>query len=331
MPKKIIIGPGCIACGLCLGSPYIEELPDGTAKVKGAGIVTDAEEVEFLQVVDGCPAKAISLKAVSSKSKNDIINLMNQDAEKFVIPLPPISDFGLEEKHLDIQAPFGVPGQYQANYSSYNSAKRAAEQAIDSAFYSQRKSEAQKVINNYRVDKLSRFYEYKEVDNNFYYTANQAAQKVLDSWVREIQILHSGIKLPESLVKIQLRPENKKDYVLQGIESDLLYFADSVMKELSGSLYSLSSYADYCDIDDQEEYAGTGMFGREKYVTKYYFYNTDKAFKEMENDLKDACRTAFRDCIVEQAYSCLKYVVEGYSKKLQDELKKKASELSKQL
>ena len=154
---------------------------------------------------------------------------------------------------------------------------------------------------------------------------------MLDRWLQEIQICCPAIKLSESVKSIQTRPVTKDNYVLKGIESDLLYFADAVFRELSGSLYSLSSYADYCDIDDREEYAGTGMFGREKYVTKYYFYNTDKAFKEMEKDLKDACRTAFRDCIVEQAYGCVKYVVENYSKALSEELEKKANELSKLL
>ena len=35
MAKKIVMSSGCIACGLCLSSPYMEEQEDGTAKIKG--------------------------------------------------------------------------------------------------------------------------------------------------------------------------------------------------------------------------------------------------------------------------------------------------------
>ena len=77
MAKKIEILKGCIACGLCTMSPYIEELSDGTVKPKGTGIVAEKDEKDFLQVVSSCPAKVILLKNVASKSKTEIITSDN--------------------------------------------------------------------------------------------------------------------------------------------------------------------------------------------------------------------------------------------------------------
>lgn len=331
MAKKIVVLPGCIACGLCTASEYMEEKPDGTVVAKGGAVLSEREEAAFQKVMEECPAKVLSLESVVSKSRNEVISKIDKEAESFVISVPPKSSIAFDERYIQIHAPGGVPGEYAYDYSSYNRAKDAAKQAIDRAFYSQRRTAVQNVINDYRIDKLSGYYDYKETANNFYYQANQTAQKLLENWIQEIRLCKPGVTISEELRTIQARPNLRRNYVVQGIESDLLQFADSILAELSDSVYSLSSYVDYCDIDSDEVYAGEGMFGISKYVTKYCFSNTSEAFREMEKDLRWACQSSFSEKVVDQAYSYVKVIAEGYSKALKEELKNKAGELKKLL
>lgn len=331
MAKKIVVLPGCMACGLCTASSYIKENPDGTVVPKGGVVLQEEEVSEFQTFVNECPAKVLQLETVTSKTKPQIIAQMEQEAETFALPIPTKESVSFEKEKIKIEAPAGVYGEYQYNYSSYNRAKEAAKQAIDRAFYSQRKTAVQNVINRYQIDKLSPYYDYKESADNFYYAANQAAQKKLDQWVQEVLLYKSGITIPEQLLKIQTRPDSTLKYYLSFIKTDILSFADSILAELSDSVYSLSSYVDYCDIDSDEVYAGEGMFGRTKYVTKYCFNHTSEALREMKKDLEGECRASFDEKIVTQAYSVIKVLVEQYSKNLKGELKGKIGELKKLL
>ncbi len=331
MAKKIIVSPGCIACGLCTVSSYIEERPDGTVVPKGGVVLEEEEESEFQRIVDGCPAKVLSLETLFSKSSQEIISQMERETEEFALPVPTMESISYKEEYMNINAPTAVYGEYHYDYSSYNRAKEAAKQAIDKAFYSQRRTAIQNVINNYQVGELSRYFEYKETPENFYYLANQSALRILEQWGQEIRLCKPGVRIPDRMLMIQTRPDSKLKYHIQFIKSDILTFADAILAELSDSVYSLSSYADYCDIDDEEVYAGEGMFGRSKYVTKYCFSNTSEALREMKKDLEDACRNSFTEKVVKQAYSCVKYIVEGYSKDLQTELNTKTREIQKVL
>lgn len=332
MAKKIIVSPGCIACGLCTVSSYIEEKPDGTVAPKGGVVLNGEEEAAFQKFVEECPAKVLKLETITSKTKQQIISQMDQEAEAFVLPIPTRESVSYEKEQIHINAPSIVYGEYHYDYSSYNRAKEAARQAIDKGFYSQRRTAVQNVINSYQVAKLSPYFEYKETSDNFYYLANQKAIKKLEDWGQEIRLNKPGVIIPEKFLTIQLRPDSKLIKEFQRfIKTGILDFADGILTELSDSVYSLSSYVDYCDIDDQEEYAGEGMFGRSKYVTKYCFTNTSAAFKEMKKDLEDACRYSFDERIVEQAYGVIKGIAEQYSKSLKEELKSKVSELKKLL
>jgi hypothetical protein len=331
MAKKIIVLPGCMACGLCTVSSYIEEKPDGTVVPKGGVVLQDEEVSVFQQFVNECPARVLQLETVTSKTKQAIIAQMEQEAETFAFPIPTKESVSFEKEKIKIEVPSIVYGEYHYDYSSYNRAKEAAKQAIDSAFYSQRKTAVQNVINRYQIEKLSPYYDYKETADNFYYSANQKAQKKLDQWVQEILLYKPGITISEQLLKIQTRPDSTLKYYLSFIKTDILSFAGSILAELSDSVYSLSSYVDYCDIDSEEVYAGEGMFGRTKYVTKYCFSNTSEAFREMKKDLEGECRSSFDEKIVTQAYSVVKVLAEQYSKNLKEELKGKIGELKKLL
>lgn len=330
MAKKIVVSEGCIACGLCTASEYIEEKADGTVAPKGGVVLEEEDEKAFLRFIEECPAKVISVETAVSKTKEEIIAHMEREAGSFELPVPAMESLYYEKEAMTINAPPIVYGEYRYEYTSYNRAKEAAKQAIDKGFYSQRKVAVQNVIKDYQVAKLSIYFEYKATPGNFYYEANERARKILESWAQEIRVNNPRVMISEELLTIETRPSSKLIKEFQRfIKTGVLDFAGNILAELSDSCYSLSSYVDYCDIDDQEEYAGEGMFGRTKYVTKYCFRNTSEAFKEMKKDLEEACKYSFNERIAEQAYGCVREIVKQYSKDLKVELKNKVRQLKK--
>lgn len=331
MSKKIIIDKSkCIACGLCTTSQYIEELSDGKVEPKGSGVLPFHEEAAFQEIIENCPENAIILQETVSKSPDEIIKLMHKKISEFSLPIPQEKDFNFEDKYINICLPF-IPDKY-GEYSTYQKAKSAAKEAIDRAMFSKRKSIVQDIINNYRIDKLSPYYDYTESENNFFYSANKKAQTLLKEFISEIQATNKNITVPENLLIFQSRsPSAKKSYEMLWIKELILDQAGPIISELSDSCYSLSSYVDYCDINDSEEPDGTNLFGNTKWKRKYGYSNASSALKEIANDIKSACHWADNERIVEPAYTKVKHIIEEYTQTLQKELQNKADELIKMM
>lgn len=328
MSKKIIIDKSkCIACGLCTTSPYIEELSDGKAGPKGTGILPSNEEAAFQEIIENCPENAIILQETVSKSPDEIINLMHKKISEFSLPIPQEKDFNFEDKYINIRVPF-VPSKFP-EYSTYQKAKSAAKEAIDRAMFSKRKSIVQDIINNYRIDKLSPYYDYAESENNFFYSANKKAQTLLKEFIGEIQANNPNITVPENLLIIQSRaPSAKKNYEMMWIKEIIFDQASPIIYQLSDSCYSLSSYVDYCNIDDSEEPNGTNLFGETKWKRKYGYNCVEDALNEIAKDIKFACNLEAGERIVEPAYKNVKHIIEEYTETLQKELQDKADKLT---
>lgn len=329
MARKIVISPACIGCGLCTVSPCIMELPDGTVAPKGSGILPKKEERAFMKIMQACPAKVISLEDLKVKSKNEINDYMNQTVQAFKLPNPSKQQLAFDEKYIVIPIPMYVDNEQTTLYSSYGRAKDAAKEAINQSMFSQRLTIIQNIINNYRIDKLGCYYEYKEVEGNFYYLANMRAQRILNDWIAEIQNFNSQIELPQEMLQIQTRPEIKGNFAIDIIKDYLISWAKGILSEMSGDCYKLSDYVSYCDIEDTEEYE-VGLFGRDKIITKYYFKHTKAAFEEMARDIRHACLSSFDDRIIDNVVDgIVKGVIDEYTKKLKEELKSKIVELQK--
>lgn len=328
MSKKIIIDKRkCIACGLCTASPYIEELSDGKAQPKGTGILPFNQEAAFKEIIEICPENAITLQEAVLRSQDEIINLMHKKISEFTLPMPKEKDFNFEDKYINIHIPCVL--DCYPKYPTYQKAKSAAKEAIDRAMFSQRKSIVQDIINNYRIDKLSPYYDYAESENNFFYSANKKAQSLLKEFISEIQANNPDITIPDYLLTFQSRsPSTKKSYEMMWIKELILDQAEPIVNELSASCYSLSSYTDYCDIDDSEEPDGTNFFGDTKWKRKYGYSNVSSALEKIANNIKSACHEADRGRIVEPAYTNVKRIIEEYTKTLQKELQDKADQLT---
>lgn len=331
MSKKIKVNENCIACGMCLVSPFMEELPDGKAQAKGTGVLPADKESEFGKVINDCPAHAISLENAAQKSKAQILADAEKKIAAFHLHVPDCKELGYDKKYADFSVPVYAPGENQAKYSSYNQAKSAAEDAINQVMFSQKSMIVRNIVNNYCMDKLAPYTRYEEMDRNFYYSANKEAEQILKEIAGELQAVSPYASISGEMLKIKSRPDLSKDYEIKVLKEDLLYQSDVIIsREMQGEYYQLSFYVQDCDIDSEEVYAGRGLFGGDKYVDKYYFYNTKAAFEEIAKDLRSACDGSFNDVIVDGcALSMVKSLVEKYEKRLKEELHRKVQEFSK--
>lgn len=157
--------------------------------------------------------------------------------------------------------------------SSESAAKRRIRERLSSA-YNRRESVLREAAS--RIAEMIMSYNvYQRTDGDYYYAINRrAANAVMEcnKMFREV-----GISLPTSAIAdIEVVPSlcNTSERELRDIISE-----DVI--EYSG-YYTLDSYADYCDVE--EEYAGSGMFGRDKYT--YGCYNLYKGAEEMIKDMK---------------------------------------------
>lgn len=333
MSKKIKVSSKCIACGMCLTSPLMEEMPDGKAQPKGTGILTDHDERGFSKVVEGCPAKAITLESIVKRDKAQIIASAEKKIASFSLHVPTREELSYDRKYADFPVPGYVRGEERPEYSSYDRAKSAAQDAINQAMFSQRGAIVRNIVNNYCMDKLAPYTRYDETEKNFFYASNKKAEQLLSEIAGDIQSLNPQKKIPENMLKIQSRPDSGKDWEIKSLKEDILYQSDIIIsREMSGEYYKLSYYVQDCDIDSQEVYAGKGMFGHDKYVDKYYFSKTRLAFEEIAKDIRSACDGSFNDVIVDEfALDMTNSLVERYEKRLKDELKSKVTELINQL
>ncbi len=326
--KRIKISEKCMACGLCLCNKYIMETEEGKAKVEGAGIVEKKDINAIEELVANCPARAISLSTVQTISKEQLLKKLDQRIEQFSLAVPEREELEYDTDKANISIPYGISGEHQYKYSSYNKAKAALRAGLNQALFSRRKELVQEVISQYQSEVLYDYIEYKETKNNFYYNANKKAQNVLEQMIVDVKSCNPDIK--NLNLTIQTRPNKRELSEIEELSEYILYTANPIVNDLSDSVYSLDSYVDYADIDEMDTYE-EGFRGRMKEVTKYCFTDTYKALEEMKKDIQSTLKWNFSEKTVELAYDSVKLIVRDYGKMLKRELEEKKDSLLAEL
>ncbi|MCI8960817.1 MAG: hypothetical protein HFG62_17145 [Lachnospiraceae bacterium] len=215
-------------------------------------------------------------------------------------------------------------------YSSYEKAKRAGLEEFNRLMYSQRLSIIQGLMIEYKANILLPYYRYERASNNYYYRIEQEIQTLLERVVAEVKLVKPEMVLPDDFTKVAITINYKKDmaayYFEEGFEQGQ---ANRALGEISNSNYSLSSYDCYFDMDDTEEYAGSGIFG-DKFKTKYCFYNLKEAFESLAIDIVDACRSVTSD-VTTDAYGLLQNLWGNVERDIKRQLSGKAELLRKEL
>lgn len=327
MNKKIIINEQCIGCGLCLDNTFIEETMDGKAKASGAGVLSSEQIEQACEAAEQCPANAIIIQEISAKSKEEIGKILDSKPESLKLSVPPKSNFKFDASKVDIPIPNNTGHEYDYRYSNYKQAIDAAKEVIRKNMFGNRIGIVQDIIGSYLTENFSSYVDYKESESNFFYSANNQAQKILNIMVGEVQGANPDISIPENLKTISTRPTHKKDDLGVGaLTGGLLNTASYIIDELSDSCYSLQSYAEDADWDEMDTYT-TGAFGREKVVTKYCYKGIYDAYRSIAKDIRSALGWSFEENVVNHAYDSMQYIIGQYEKKLISELKEKAGQL----
>lgn len=190
--------------------------------------------------------------------------------------------------------------------SSEYAAKRRIREKLSSA-YNRRESVLRDAAS--RVAEIIMSYnEYRRTDGNYYHNINRRAANAILECNRLFKEV--GISLPTSAIAdIEVVPT-----LCNTSQRELRDIITEDVIEYSG-YYSLDSYADYCDVE--EECAGTGMFGRDKYT--YGCYNLYRAADEMIKDMKSSfnsnVNSAWRQTVSNSHTFCSKVKAELEARK----------------
>ena len=322
---RLRIDSGCIACGICLASSnLLRENTDGTVTVSGAGIIDAAELPIVQQIIDDCPAHVIRLEGINGKSRQEIEMLIRDELVNYSLVIPARSEFEFDKNNIRVPIPWSL-NERKYIYSSDNRAKRAGLEEFNRLMFSQRKNIIQQIFIEYKANKLLPYFRYEKTSNNFYYKVEQQICELLEKVSAEVKTLNPQIEIPDDFNDFTLKFNPKEADVIGYFKTGLeILQAKRVLGYLSTECYSLSSYEIYFDTDDSEEYAGTGLFGNDKYITKYCFYNLKEAFETLAKDISDGCEIKASD-VVEDAYGMLKFFGEEAEKDIKQQLLLKAS------
>lgn len=331
MGKKIVISEKCVGCGICMENSFVEETPDGKAKAAGAGILLPEQVGQASDAAQNCPANAISIEDISQKSKTEVEALLDSEPGTLKLSVPSKEEFKFDVSKVNIELPYDTGNEYDYRYSSYKEAIGAAREVIRRNMFGNREGIVQDIIGNYLIENFSGYVDYKESDSNFFYSANRQAQGILDKMVGEVMAAKPDAVIPENIKTISSLPDGDRNARGVGaLAGGLMNTAGYILSELSGSNYSLQSYAEDADWDDTETYE-KGAFGREKTVTKYCYKNIRDAYQSIAKDICSALGWSFDEQVVNPAYDNMKYIVESYEKRLTDELREKAKRLKELL
>ncbi|MGN0688315.1 MAG: GTPase [Oscillospiraceae bacterium] len=190
--------------------------------------------------------------------------------------------------------------------SSEYAAKRRIRDKLSSA-YNRRESVLRDAAS--RVAEIIMSYnEYRRTDGNYYHNINRRAANAILECNRMFKEV--GISLPTSAIAdIEVVPT-----LCNTSQRELRDIITEDVIEYSG-YYSLDSYTDYCDVE--EECAGTGLFGRDKYT--YGCYNLYRAADEMIKDMKSSfnsnVNSAWRQTVSNSQAFCNKVKAELEARK----------------
>lgn len=331
MSKKIIIDEKCIGCGLCMKNSFVEETSDGKAKAIGAGILLVEQIEQASEAAEECPANAIRLEEVSGRSKEEVEKFLDSEPKSLKLPVPAKEKFKFDTSKVNIEIPNDTGNEYDYSYSNYKKAIEAAREVIRKNMFGNREGIVQDIIGSYLTENFSGYVDYKDSENNFFYSANKQAQEILDKMIGEVMMVNSDIEIPENVRTISLRPDGNKDAIGVGaLTGGLMNAASYIIAELSDNCYSLQSYAEDADWDDTETYV-TGAFGREKVVMKYCYKDIRNAYRSIAKDICSALGWGFDENVVKPAYDNMQYIIETYERKLINELEEKAEKLKQLL
>lgn len=310
------IKESCNCCGICcIQYPdYFCENDEGKAMAKNEVVLLESEEVAGIEKL--CPVHAITLLKEDRSPKQILLNML-EELKECMVKYPTKEDIPFEKEDYSIPIP-AASGEYNYDYSSDNSANRAAMNEFDRRMYSQIDVIILKIITEYRTKYIKPYYSKSEEDKSVYLECNKKIEGLLEKIAYLLGQENIADDLPADFLIVNVFPD-EDDITWKMLNKGELIsdeMVSSIRNEFnSGSYSSLSDYESYWDTDDREVSAGTGFGGRIKYKDKYCYMNLREAFQELSKDILNACHYK-SDFIVERAIETVKWLVDSYNKEL---------------
>ena len=264
--KDIVITNDCISCGMCsLESEIFIELDNGKAEVNKNIDLNEKRLKEAEQIASECPAKAIKfaekkgvVKAKGQEGIKELVELMKKELVDTKITAPKPEDYKFNKSEYPVPIAYGL-GEYNYVYRNERKAEQAGLKEFDRVMYSQRKAIIQKILVDYKYNKLKKYYEYSNKSGNYYYDVNKKIEEVLIKVYKEAQRI-TGDKniLPKSFTNFKVIPDFGCDdvmvYHLKHIEKT------TTVNDIMNELESLSWYEIYINTGDMEDYNGRDIY-----------------------------------------------------------------------
>lgn len=318
--SNLKINESCIQCGSCLGCGYsfLQSSDDGSIVVL-AGTILEENGNEITTLKETCPVNAFEITL--SENKDKVLNNLIEELKKYSgIEKPTESNFKFDSGSYSIPIPV-ASGENRYEYSSSKAAESAALREFERVMYSHIDTIILKVISEYRVKMVKPYYSSEEIDGSVYAINNKKVSEILKG-IKNIL----GNKLPDDFATIDVMPDRDSTWKMltkgQLISDELI---SDVRREFD---YPSSRYSCEWDWDDMEVSVGTDWRGNYKYKDKYCYRNIRAAFKELANDLLDACYYA-RDDLESCATRHAEWLVEVYNRELSDVILDKINQIEK--
>lgn len=318
--SNLSINSKCIKCGSCLslGYDFLKEDREGAIEVK-EGTFLENDSVELKSIMEICPLGAFEYdKSVRIESNKEQLEKVKEKLKNWKgIAHITAENIPFDENKYQMNMPYDSGSSY--TYSSDNAALKAAEDKFYNIAYSKIDVFILQVISQYRGEMLLPYYTYEADTNSVYYKENLKIKEML-SQAEKL----SKKDLCSGFSDFDVNPSSDSTYkMLKKGELVGDNLVDSVHREFSsGSYSSLSSYRMYFDYDETERYAGKGLFGGDKYVSKYCYRSLYEAITELEKDLRSALKYR-KDQIQNHAVEVVNALIDTYNKKAMEELNRK--------
>jgi hypothetical protein len=150
---------------------------------------------------------------------------------------------------------------------------------------------------------------YSKEEDGIYAKANQQLSELLKSLKGIL-----GGHLPDDFEQVEVYPE--RDIYWKMLNKGEILSDEMISLVRRHFEYGLSDYACYIDSDDREVPAGRDRKGYTKYKDKYCYCHMNQAFKNLADDILDACYYADDD-IQERAFEIITTLVKEYNKELE--------------
>jgi|GEM_PF-3971537 len=310
----------CIACGMCaLECNILQEDSSGKVEVIGAGVVADSEVGKVKNVVELCPAKALSLteEFVNIGAKLAELKSKMQKPLTFTPPSAEEYSFRFEDQEEYGEAIKGSPevsGEWEYDYKSWDSAKYAGKRAFRDEIYSQADALAQQVVAMYEQRRINRVARYAETNGNYKYSVHRRLIADLRSFVNELES-YTGkkISLPSDFFTFRTkdteyindRQDHANEWLAGSIKNHLKPASDfdtcvKVEKTqdyvlVSGGWFSedkhkwVTKYAYYVDLDSLRRFyrnVSRATWKAGKYTSKFCERELDRFHKEIDEEWK---------------------------------------------